>query len=34
MAGYDVTVYKADVPDDVDEEDESIDWEWVEDYKA
>jgi len=34
QAGYDVTVYTANVPDDVDEEDDSIDWEWVEDYKA
>lgn len=34
IIGKDVTVYHAIVPDDVDEEDESIEWEWYEDYKA
>ena len=32
--GRDVTVYRAIVPDDMDEEDESIEWEWYDDYKA
>lgn len=34
LIGSDVTVYRAIVPDDMDEEDESIDWEYYDDYKA
>ena len=32
--GYDVTVYRANVPEGVDADDDSIDWEYVEEYHA
>lgn len=34
QAGYDVTVYKCEIIDGTDPEDEDVNWEWVEDYKA
>lgn len=34
QAGYDVTVYKCEIIDGTDPENEDVDWEWVEDYKA